>query len=708
MTAFSSLDPLFDDFPPTSTEAWEAKIREDLGGTDYESALVWHSIEGVTLQPYYRRIDLDNVAHVDASVETPPLAGRPRGDGSAPTGWRVRQDLAGPDLEAARRQAGDAVERGATDLGLLAAPALGRRSGGAVPDNRALPFSGRGGLPIDGPDALRQVLADVDLDAAGLHLVGGPASAALLAALEAVADERGVAPSALRGSVDFDPTAALATGAWANPDAAYRLAADLVDHHPEAAAFRTATVRLTPYHDAGASIVQELAAAMGAACELVDRCTERGVGVDRILDRLQWVVPVSTTYFLEIAKLRALRLLVPQVLQPFADAAGLDREVTEADVHIQAVPSVRPQTVYDPYVNMLRGTTEAMAAAVGGADVLSVAPYDAAFQAPSDFSSRIARNTQLILSHEAHVDRVRDPAAGSYYIEAATDRVARKAWSAFQELEADGGLLPALRAGRLQEAIADVRDERTEAVEVRKRVLVGTNHYPDLGESRQDDLPDGGPPDTPSPAGGGASEKPTRAPLRKAWGSVAGLRDAMAGGASLPALVRAVAPQRADAPPVAPLPAVRLGEAFEALRRRTERYAGEHDGPPTVFLLPIGPPAWRGARATFARNFFGVAGFDVAENLRFETVEAGVDAALEAGADVVVLCSADDEYADLVAGARSRLDAAPEGGFEGLLVVAGNPSRIGGLEAGGRADLFVHRGSRLRDVLTDVQDRLGL
>jgi methylmalonyl-CoA mutase len=334
---------------------------------------------------------------------------------------------------------------------------------------------------------------------------------------------------------------------------------------------------------------------------------------------------------------------------------------------------------------MLRGTTAAMAAVLGGCDVLSVRAYDAALRPPDRFGTRIARNLQHLLKHEAHLDLVDDPAAGAYFLEAVTDQLARRAWGAFQEVEASGGLLAALQAGRVQSAIGDVRTRRIQAVDDRNRVLVGTNHYPNVEEQRSLELND-------------ELICNNRSEYRIEWGSrpLDELHSRLDAGASIPALAAALAAD--DAHEIDPLPRVRVAEGIEQVRRRTEQAASR----PRILIAPIGPPGPRSARATFARHFFGVAGFDVKSPLRFETPdEAAAEAARESAA-VVALCSADTEYASLAPALRAALHAH---NCSPLLVVAGHPSQISDQVT---ADWFIHRHSSLRQTLEAIQDRLAL
>jgi methylmalonyl-CoA mutase len=626
---------------------------------------------------------------VEADASVPPLAG---GDDLPANRWSVRQDVSHPDIDEAVRLAGKGLDRGADALGLIT-----RMEGDQIR-----------GVPLQSQREVGRFLDGLPRPLPPLHLSDGPEAVAVY---RMIASALG-ADEALRGSVEFDPTGALAVGALSDPETAFALGADLVRSREDHPQVRTWAVSTAPYHDAGASIVQELAAALGALSEALARFTDRGIDLQEAVDALHVVVPVSTGYFLEIAKLRALRLLLSQVVDAFAAEADADLSLKPSDVFLQARTSRRSHSRYNPYVNMLRGTTEAMAAVIGGCDVLSVDRYDARQRSPGDFSERIARNTQLILREETHADHVADPAAGSYYIEAATDQVARRAWSLFQDLEAEGGLVAALQSGTLADRIATVRTRREEEIEHRDRVLVGTNHYPDLSETLGGQGA-GGSHDASSEqtADEARLPSPSRTPARRSESTVDlsapsldALRRAFDWGATLADVSDALRTRGAsgdgEAAAIDPLPVTRLSDGFDRLRLRTERYADETGSAPTIFLAPLGHPSMRSARSNFARNFFGVAGFDIVENLRFERPEDAVDAAIEEAADVIVLCSSDAEYADLVPNVRSALASAP---IDPLLVVAGNAEKIEGDIA---ADGFVHLGSPLLDTLRAYQDRL--
>ncbi len=667
MSETDASPPLFDEFDAVEPAEWRERVRSDLGGASPESFLEWTSMEGVSLSAYLTSEAVEEALHADPEATVPPLAESKEAPANA---WTVCQTIRHPDLEEANEHAQTAVEGGAEALEVNASPV---HSDGFA-------------LALHSKSDLAQVLDGIDLTKTVLHLTGGPSVPALFGLLREHLSEENIAADALGGSALYDPVTALASGA--DPARSFLLADDLVAEATEMPHFRTVTVDTSVYHDAGASAVQELACALGALTERLARSTDRGLPLRDLLAPLQIRVPISTSYFVEMAKLRALRLLVPQVIDAFAWEAGVAHHAGPTNLFIHATTSQRTETIYDPYANMLRATTEAMAAVLGGCDVLTIRPYDAALRPPDEFGLRIARNTQLILRHEAYFEQVADPAAGSYYIETLTDQLAQQAWAQFQDLEAEGGIVETLRTGSLQDQLADTRQKRRKALDERDQVLVGTTHYPALDERRRENVAS---PATLSTNG--------ESPPSFDASSIEAIRAALREGTTLPEVASAVLSESTD---IDPLPRIRLAEEIESIRLRTDAYAEHHDGPPQFLLAPIGPPAVRSARATFARNFLGVAGFAIEEPLKFDSVDAVADRAVEEETDAVVLCSANAEYADLAPALASALNKRNR---KALVGIAGAPDDI---EAGGVADFFLHQGSPLQSTLLQLQALLGI
>ena len=658
----TSFDPLFSEFPPVSDDEWRERIERDLRGKDPDRVLTWHSVDGVDLRAFYRESDRASIQHDDALPLLDP-------DAEPANKWRTRQDISASDFGAAREQLTGALEGGATDVGLRLSVENGEVHG----------------VPIQQQTDLDRLLDSIDLSETGVHLAADAASPHLLAMLLNYAEAHN-ALDALHGSVEYDPAAALALHTQTDAPQAYDTAAELLGlaaTHPD---LRTLSVDLRPYHYAGGSAVQALGMALGACTELLAQCTERGHTPEDVAPTLQIIAPVDTSFFVGLSSLRALRLLVPQIFGAY------DVDLAPEEVFIQAQTSRRAWSAYDAHTNMVRASSQAAAAVMGGCDVLTVHPYDIANAkgaTPSDLGERIARNTSLILKHESHLDAVADPGAGAYYIEQMTDQLAERAWATFQSIEEKGGWLTALQTGFLQAQLADTRAERASQIATRRRVIVGLNQYPNVEASSASRPDESGIPLQTTDA---APEGRSISDLRAAFRNGGALGDVLA--------------THSDAlPDWDALPQGRTTEAVETLRQRTEQHADQTGDTPTIFLLPFGEPAMRSARANFARNFFGVAGFDIEEPLRFETVADGAQAAIEADADAIVLCSSDAAYAEAVPALRTELDDASH---SALIVVAGYPEdEIDALRTAG-ADAFIYRRSPLLDTLADYQKQFGI
>lgn len=397
--------------------------------------------------------------------------------------------------------------------------------------------------------------------------------------------------------------------------------------------------------NAGAYIFQELGYALAWGTEWLTLLTDKGLSASEVAKRIKFNMGVSSNYFMELAKFRAARMLWAQIVKQYPGTVDAD-----CKQHVHAITSRFNQTIYDAHVNLLRSQTECMSAALAGVESITVTPFDTPYQTPDTFSERIARNQQFLLKEESHLDKVVDPAGGSYYVETLTVSIAKEAWKLFLEVEEKGGFLTCVNDGSIQAAVRETSAKRHTDVARRKEILLGTNQYPNINET--------------------AAAKIVTDGCTCSCGH--GECDTDAG-----------------------LPTSRAASDFEALRLATE--ASSHR--PKVFMLTIGNLAMRLARAQFSTNFFGCAGYEIIDNLGFDTVEQGVDAALAKGADVIVLCSSDDEYATLAPEAFKYLDGRAE------FVVAGAPACMEELQAAGIKE-FVHVRCNVLDTLKAFNARL--
>ena len=447
---------LFSEFPPVSTEKWEEVINKDLKGADYEKKLVWKTIEGFNVRPYYRAENLEGLEYLDANPGEKPYT---RGKHVADNVWEVRQDIHVQDLAEANRIALDAVQRGATSLGLCAKQVT------SVAD-------------------LEKLLKGIYINAVSINFLCSSDYLQLLKLYVEYAKKAGFDPKELCGSTDFDMFRfALTHGKFhRGEEGDLQMAKELVEYaHDELPKFRVLTVNGQLLHNSGSNIVQELGFSLAAANELVSRLTDMGCKAHRVASRIQLSVGVGSTYFMEIAKIRAARMLWSKIVEQYKPECDCAYKL-----FINATTSRWNQSVYDPYVNMLRSTTEAMSSAVAGADSISVLPFDNAYKEADDFGYRIARNQQLLLKEESYLDKIVDPAAGSYYIENLTAEIAKGAWEHFLKVEEAGGMCKALRAGLVQDEVEATARKRDLDIATRKTTILGTNQYPNLLEKMSD------------------------------------------------------------------------------------------------------------------------------------------------------------------------------------------------------------------------------
>ena len=463
--------------------------------------------------------------------------------------------------------------------------------------------------------------------------------------LTAYFEKKGYDKEKVVGSIDFDPLQKMVIkGKDVTPALAF--APQLVEAFKDYPNFRCICVNTVSLNNAGAYIVQELGYALAWGNEYLQQLVDAGVDVDLAAKKIKFNMGVSENYFMELAKFRAARLLWAQIVkqyEPKCDCA--------CKMCVNAVTSKYNQTLFDSYVNLLRSQTEAMSAALAGVHSMVVTPFDVTYEEPTDFSERIARNQQLLLKEECHFNKVVDPGAGSYYIEHLTDSLAVEGWKIFLKVEDEGGFLAAVKAGTVQDDINATNVKRHGDAAKRKEFLLGTNQFPNFTEKSEG---------------------------KRAAACCCGCG------------------QQAEESAFKKIESTRLAADFENLRIHTEETKV-----PTAFMLTIGNLAMRQARAQFSCNFLACAGYKVIDNLGFKTVEEGVDAALEAKADIVVICSSDDEYAEYAIPAFKYLNG------RAMFVVAGAPACMEDLKAAG-IENFVHVKCNVLETLKEYNQKLGI
>ena len=615
-----SKETLFSDFPAVSTQEWMNKITVDLKGADYEKRLVWKTNEGFKVKPFYRQEDLEGLKTTEGLPgQFPYLRGNKKNDNT----WFIRQDIQVDNPEEANAKALDLLNKGIDSLG----------------------------FKIKGKDVseefIHTLLKDICCECIELNFKTCQRQTVKLARfVTQYFKEKGYAPEKLQGSFNFDPIGKMLKKGKDRSEL-IPTAKELIEILTPYPSFRCIAVNSLQLNNAGAYIYQELGYALAWGNQYLACMTEAGVPVDTAAQKIKFNFGISSNYFMEIAKFRAARLLWAQIVNEYKPSY-----LCACQMIAHAETSHFNLTLFDAHVNLLRTQTEAMSAALAGVDSMTVTPFDQAYESPNEFSERIARNQQLLLKEEAHLNRIVDPAAGSYYIENLTVSIAKQAWELFLQVEEEGGMTEAVKAGRIQEAVNGSNKARHEAVSKRKEILLGTNQYPNFTEL--------------------AGEK---SPLTSAC---------CCGNEN----------EESDTE-FAALNTDRAASEFEALRLQTE-HSGKR---PKAFMLTIGNLAMRQARAQFSCNFLACAGYEVIDNLGFPSVEEGVKAAINAQADIIVLCSSDDEYAEYAIPAFQEVNG------RALFIVAGAPACMDDLKAAG-IENFIHVRCNVLETLREYNKKL--
>ena len=474
-------------------------------------------------------------------------------------------------------------------------------------------------------DFIATLLNDISVDSVELNFkTCSKKTVELVNLLGDYFDSKGYAAPQLQGSINFDPfNSMLLRAKKYDKEEIVSLIAAAAKAAARLPHYRVVNVNAVTLSNAGAYIAQELGYALAWGNEYLSMMVDAGVDTQLAAKKIKFNFGVGSNYFMEIAKFRAAKWLwakIVEAYQPVCRKTGCSHTVDgicycSMKMRIHAETSEFNKTIFDANVNMLRTQTEAMSASLGGVHSMTVLPFDSIYNQPDDFSERIARNQQLLLKEESNFDKVSDPSAGSYYIETLTSEIASQAWKLFLETEDNGGFLEAIKAGKVQQAIKATSTQRLKNVSSRREVLLGTNQFPNFTE-----------------VSGGKK-------------AIKGAKDK-------------------NQDEIETLVPVRAAQEFENLRFATDAASKR----PKVFMLTIGSLAMRLARAQFSSNFFACAGYEVIDNLGFATVNEGVEAARKMNADIIVLCSSDDEYAELAPKAFELTNN------KEILVIAGAPA----------------------------------
>lgn len=610
---------LFDEFPPIEKQSWEQTIIADLKGANYEKKLVWNTDDGLKIQPYYTAEDIESLKTKDfLPAEFPYLRGT-----KSDNNWEVRQKIASKGIGSANIEAIEALKKGADAVTFKADQ-------------------------INSLADISVILKDINIEKNPVHFVSAASNPQLLDYLLQYIEKNNIDKSKVRGSLNFDSFGYyLMRGTYwvSNEDNMNELAGLIEKSRKEIPGFKVLNIGAHNLHNAGATTVQELAFSLSAGAEYLTQMTDKNIPAKDVLKSTIFTYAIGSSYFMEIAKFRAARFLWAKIAEQFKPSCDCCTKM-----YIHAITSLYNKTIFDPYVNMLRTTTEAMSAAIANVDSITVLPYDKPYSFGSNFSNRIARNQQVVLKEEAHLGKLVDPSAGSYYIEMLTNTLAEEAWKLFLKIEEMGGFMKAMESGFVLNEIRKSAEMKVKNAASRKTNILGTNQFPNLQENMLDKI-----------------EKKVKEDIC--------------------------------------LQRHRAAEVYEQIRLNTEKFVAAGNKKPVVFLMTFGNLAMRKARAGFTMNFYACAGFEIIDNNGFASAKDGLEAAKKANADVIVFCSADEEYLPFATEAMNIYKAE---NLQQRMIIAGYPSeQIEELKSIGIHD-FIHIKTNIIDNLTLLQKELGI
>jgi len=635
-----------DTFPETSFDDWRKTVEKDLEGVPFEQRLKTKTYEGIYLQFIYTKKDIENLPQIFNKPGFKNFARGTNVSGYLDNSWLIAQEIPYPIPEEFNSALKFDLERGQNAINIILDKSLQDLVTENEPDIK--------GLTIQNLSDIEKAFDKIDLTKYQIFVKTGYSNLHFLMLFSTYAKQKGFDFKKITGAIESDPVGFAVSEGYLPIqtesifDEMYEATKWSIKNFP---GLKTIGINSLQYHNSGANIVQEIGCAISTAVEYIRQMIKRGLSIDEIACNIRFTLGISSLYFLEIAKLRAMKLLWAKVIESF----GGNEESQKIFIHAQT--SFNNQTIYDPYVNMLRTTTEAFSAVIGGVDSVQTNCFDEALGRPDEFSRRIARNTQIILKEESHLNQLIDPAGGSYFVENLTDEIAKKSWVFFKEIEKREGIFKALESGYVQEEIKKIANEKKTNFAKRRTIQVGINAYANVKEKKleykipeynkilkkryeeykkikkEKDYTD-------------ILEKIKKAENTEKLFEYAS--EAYIKGVFIKDIAFNSRKNIVNDFKIEPLKIFRTAEIFEELRDASLEFKNKNGFLPKVFLLPMGPLKQNKARADFSKSFFEIGGFDVISTQRYHTVEAAIDSSLKSGSKIVVICSTDETYPELV------------------------------------------------------------
>lgn len=693
---------LLEEFSPNSYEDWAKEAEASLKGKPLEKLTI-KTYEGIAVKPIYRLEDAQNLEHLQNNLPGVfPFVRGTKADGYKKDAWAIEQEInyAMPeDFNTALKY----------DMGRGQNAVAVRFNDRIVEQlqNKQAAESCPSTILFDLED-MKKAFDGIDLKSTPVHLIVSNYPVVFFALFNSYLKSNNMTLADVKGVFRIDPLGNLARSGEIKMDIDkyYQVMALILNYLvSNKSALRAVEVDATVYNDGGANAVQEIAYALATGAEYIRGIADRNVSIDDITERMSFSMGIGSNFFMEIAKVRAFRMLWAKVAKEFG--AGTEGQ----KVHLHTKTTKSNKTKLDQYVNMLRVTNESLAAIVAGTDSHTVRPFDDQFGLPKDFSRRISRNTQLFLKEECNLRDTIDPAGGSWYVETLTAQLAESAWKMFQDIEAKGGMAKELLAGNIQSAIATVKAERIKNIASRKDVIVGTNKYPNGSEKPADVITYdykavyeyAAKKSDNKNAVAVLSKVPTNGLSVELLNS---LTDAFLQGTNIAAAVSVLCGSICNAEVKAEKVCTsRLAEPFEAIRAASEEVKNKTGNAPKIFFANMGPLKQHKGRADFSADFFGTGGFEIINNAGFNSNEEAAKAALESDSKIIVICSTDDTYPEIVPELAKTIKSANPNKF---IVLAGYPTDYIEQFKEAGVDEFIHIKANLFGILTTVQKQLGI
>ncbi|MCA0388632.1 MAG: acyl-CoA mutase large subunit family protein [Bacteroidetes bacterium] len=704
---------LRDDFSPSGYDAWRQVAEADLKGVPFEKKLVTPTYEGINLQPIYTIEDLKKLQETNNFPGFPNFLRGSAPDGCTLQPWLVAASLTHPYAEEYNSLLLDALSRGQNSVVL---PLDITSRSGLDADYGKPGETGKGGVSISGIGSLSRAFNGVDLTACPLFVNAGFSPLAFMALLNGYLNKSNLEISKIAGAVYGDPVGFLFENGSIPVtinEAFDQIKKTILFLEKQKSGLRTIGINGSVFVDKGATAVQELGLAMSVAVESLVRLSESGLSPESLVNRMVFVFGTSTNLFMEIAKFRAARILFSEVLN----------QMNIPQDNVEMFTSARTSSFYhstvDPYVNMLRITTQAFSAVIGGVQMIETLPFNSLFAAGDEFAERIARNTQIILSEESHLNHVIDAAGGSYYIETLTNEIASEAWKYFKEIESAGGIVESLHKGRIQNDIRQINEKRQKDVATRKSVIVGVNSYANVKENpvhnpvidleevykkRAEYL------QKLRVSGNGENHSSILIELENinhAGDEADQISRAAAlaeRGATLGEIFSHLR-KSSDNEKIETVTALRPAERFESLRVRAFKEKTEKGSLPKIYLFNIGSIKQYKVRADFARGFFEAGGCEVIYPAGVQTISEGIQQALSSCAGAFVLCSTDDTYPELV---PSFVEEIKKADSSNLCILAGYPKDQVEAHRQSGIDEFIFLGADVVTIISSIFDKTGV